>query len=155
MAKQNQKSIRCLLNAQWCPSLLSFPVGLDRNSWFWSECLSLFLSLSVLSQCEEKRELHTHFKRLTHVSCWDHPCLPLPTPPPSLLQLLWMSTLLPRISNTHPLHPAIWSTCDVPCAAPKVIIYRSSLMDVVLFNFLLYHPVLQGGCGGLKVHLWP
>lgn len=54
--------------AHWFLSLPGFPVASilipasDLN-------IGLSFSLCVLKQYEKKWELHTHFKRLTHVSC--------------------------------------------------------------------------------------
>lgn len=55
----------------WLISVTSLRLRLAPRlkSWLCSEDLPLSRCLSGLKQYEEKRELHTHFKRLTHVSC--------------------------------------------------------------------------------------
>lgn len=59
--------------------------GRSRSSFL--QCFSARLN--------RKRGLHTHFNRLTHMSCWDHPCLPHPPTSPLLSSAVLNEPLAP------------------------------------------------------------
>lgn len=66
--------------------------GRSRSSFL--QCFSALLN--------RKRGLHTHFNRLTHMSCWDHPCLPHAPTSPLLSSAVVNEPLSPSPLSSHP-----------------------------------------------------
>lgn len=113
-----------ILEKKWLVSLLVSDTILCAHCGFCRATLRGWLALYYLTRSEgrscssflqcfsarlnRERGLHTHFNRLTYMSCWDHPCLPHPPTSPLLSSAVLNESLTPSplLSPTLPLNTA-------------------------------------------------